>query len=448
MRGLISTFSITFCLGMHGVQAQVDTTRSGIYAYSLEACVQYALQHQRDVVNARLDVQYAQEQVRENTGKLLPHATITGNFTDNLKLQTSLIPNIFQGRPDEKIPVQFGTKFSSVITGEVRQTIFNSDYFLGLKAAKVYTDLSARNLKRTAIDTRVAVMQAYYTVLVNEENIRLASANEEQLKKNLRDTRSRYDAGVAERVDVDRIAVSYNNIVTQIDNATRLRAYSLELLKFQMGMPDTDSLQLTQTVQDFSPAKELADTLNYLVQDRVEYGAQLTQIELNKLGLKSKRLSFLPQLSAFINYGFNYFSAAFSDLYKTGFGASAVGLSLNFPLFTGTERIHQVNEQQITLQKSVNDLDYLSQQIRIQVKDAFTQYQNNSALLATQQQNLELTQGIYDRIVLKYNQGVASSLDVISAESELKQARADYINALLNVLISKVALDKAMGKLR
>ncbi|HVI45317.1 MAG TPA: TolC family protein, partial [Chitinophaga sp.] len=340
------------------------------------------------------------------------------------------------------------TRFSSNISGQVNQTVFKSDYFLGLKAARVYEGLATKTYTRTEIDTRVAITKAYYAVLTNQENIRLGKSNQEQLKKTLSDTKARYDAGVAERVDVDRITVSYNNIITQLENQVRLLVYSIQLLKFQMGMPQESNLELTETVNDLDPAVFVSDTVNYRVEDRIEYNIQQTQIALNELNLKSKKMAYLPSLSAFVNYGFNYFSTDFGDLYKKGYDASVLGLTLAWPIFTGTERLHQIRENRITLQKSVNDLAYLSQQIRQEVQDASTSYQNNKALLVTQKTNMGLTQGIYDRIVLKFEQGVATSLDVISAESDLTKARTDYVTAMLNTLVSKTELDKAMGKIK
>ncbi len=443
------TLACGMLLGITAARAQTDTAGHAGYFFSLNDCINYAMAHQHDVVNAVYNKQYAQEQIRQRTGVLLPHANITGSFQDNLKLTTSLIPDFFSNPPDlsKKLPVQFGTKYTSSISGQVNQTVFNSDYFLGLKAAKVYGALSEKSLTRTEIDTKATVDKAYYNVLVNEENIRLAAANLSQLKKALDDTRARYNAGISERVDVDRIQVSYNTAATQQENLQRMLGYSLDLLKFQMGMPQDSSLQLTQTVKDFSPAA-LPDTLNYSYQDRIEYSRQLTQIALYQLSLKSTKLGFLPTLSAFANYGFNYFSPKFSELYNKGYGNSAIGLNLSFPVFNGTERIHLVNEAKITLEQSQNDLDNLAQQIRLAVKNAYVQYQNNLALFHTQQTNMQLTQGIYDRIVFKFDQGVSTSLDVISAESELKQAQSDYINALLNTLMSKVDLDQAMGKIK
>ncbi|WP_143306100.1 TolC family protein [Chitinophaga vietnamensis] len=442
---LLSMLSLS---GFQAVHAQADTTQQGPFAFNLNDCIQYGLAHHHDVVNAHLDTRFSEEQVKEATGKLLPHAVITGGFNDNLKLATSLIPDIASGNYDKKIPVQFGTRFSSNVLGQANQTIFNSDYFLGLKAARVYTGLAEKSYTRTAIDTRVAITKAYYAVLTSQENIRLSQANLAQLRKTLEDTKSRYDAGVAERVDVDRITVSYNNILTQTENQIRLLVYTVQLLKFQMGMPQESQLTLRETVKDIPLESFVTDTSNYRVEDRVEYGIQSTQIALNELNLKSKRLGFLPSLNGFINYGYNYFSDKFGDLYKTGFGASTLGLSLSWPIFNGTERLHQIRENRITLEKSKNDLDYLAQQIKVEVKNANVNYQNNMALYATNKKNMDLTQGIYERIVLKFDQGVATSLDVISAESQLSQAQSDYVNAMLNALISKTDLDKATGRIR
>lgn len=446
---LSGTLLLFLCIGYgRAAHAQQPDSALQIQNFSLDQCIDYALQHQHDVKNAKLSEQYASEQVKENTGKLLPHANINGTFVDNLKLATTLIPDISSGDLSHKIPVQFGNKYTSSVAGQIDQTVFNSNYFLGLKAAKVYKELSSKSLSATEINTRVNVTKAYYNVLVNEEGLRLSQSNLNQLEKSLKDIRAKYQAGISETVDVNRILVQYNNASTGIENQKRLVDYSLAELKFQMGMPQADSLGLSQHVRDFADIETpAADTSGYNLTDRPEYTMQQTQITLNELSLKSTKLSFLPSLSAYVNYGYNYFSSTFGTLYQKGYGNSALGLSLSFPIFSGTERIHQTNEAEITLQQSQNDLANMAEQIRLEVKQSYIQYVNNNASLRTQKQNMELTQGVYDRINYKFNQGVSSSLDLLSAENELQQAQSNYIDALLNTLMSRVDLEQAMGKL-
>lgn len=427
--------------------AQADSTGRKVAALDLDGCIRYALAHQHDVKNARLNEQYAVEQIRENTGKLLPHANIAGSFQDNLKLATTLIPDFSSGNLNHKIPVQFGNKYTSSVSGQINQTVLNSNYFIGLKAAKVYRELAVKSADNTEITTTVNVTKAYFNVLVNEESLRIGRANLAQLDKSLHDIRAKYQAGVSETVDVSRIQVQYNNALTGTQNQLRLLDLSLDELKFQIGMPLTDSLQLKQTISDFTPGSAAIDTLGYTLGDRPEYVMQQIQTRLDTLNLKSEKLSFLPSLSAYVNYGFNYFGPSFSSLYNKGYGSSALGLSLDFPIFSGTERIHRVNEARITLQESQNDLTHLAEQIRLDVKNAYVRYRNNQAQLRTQENNMKLTQGVYDRIQYKFDSGVASSLDLLSAENELQQAQNNYIDALLNAMMSKVDLQQAMGRI-
>lgn len=440
--------SLAFCLAAVSANAQ-DTATRKVHVFNLQACISYALMHQHDIKNARLVQQLATERIKENIGKLLPHASVNGNFTDNLKMATTLIPDFSSGDLSHKIPVQFGNKYTSTVSGQIDQVIFNSNYFLGLRATRVLEELSSKSLAATEVSTRANVTRAYYNVLVNEEGLRISQSNMAQLSKSLKDIKAKYEVGFSETVDVNRIQVQYNNAVTGIENQERLVQYSLAQLKFQMGMPQHDSLDLTESARDFAAiALEPTDTISYEIADRPEYGLQQTQIVLDELQVKSNRLSFLPTLSTYVNYGFNYFASSFGDLYRKGYGNSAFGLSLHFPIFSGTERIHRTNQARIILEQSQNDLENLAEQIHLEVEEAYIRFINNRESLKTQQENMALTQGVVDRVNVKFNQGVASSLDLLSAENELQRAQNDYIDALLNTLMSRVDLQKAMGKLQ
>ncbi len=434
---------------LHGSSyAQSDTSEVRLYQFSLQDCIDYAIRNQHDIRNAVLNNRLSEEKIKESTAKLFPHADLNGSFINNLKSPTSLIPDFASGDLSKKIPVQMGSKYTSSFSGEVNQTIFNSNYFVGLQASKVFQSLSEKNIEATIISTSVAVTKAYYNVLVNKEAIRIAGANLDQIRKALADVKARYQVGVAETIDVNRIQVQYNNATTGLENQQALITLSLSQLKFQMGMPLNDSLTITEDVKDFESAPfTVMDTLNFDPGQRPEYQAQQITTQLNELDLKSVRLSNLPTVSTYLNYGFNYFSHKFSTLYSKGYGSSAFGISLNFPIFSGTERLHQINESKITLEQSKNDLANLEQSMRLQVKSAYVQLQNNDRSLQTQKSNMELTQGVYDRVQYKFKSGVASSLDLLSAENELQQAQSGYIDALLNVLMSRVDVQQALGKI-
>src|SRR3546814_199011 len=176
---LLITGALLFSLAIAKAQ---DTTET--FQFNLQECIDYAFEHHYQVRNAEVDVELAESEVKETIGMGLPQVNGNVNFQDYLKLPTQLIPGeFFGGEPGTYIPVQFGTQFSLTYGLEATQLLFDGSYFVGLKASKVYKDLSIKSLERSRIETAIAVSKAYYGVLVTDERLQLADANISRLKK-------------------------------------------------------------------------------------------------------------------------------------------------------------------------------------------------------------------------------------------------------------------------
>src|ERR1700712_4333764 len=202
---------------------------SGRYAqqatpnFTIQDCINYAYEHQDSVINAKLDVKSAEYNVKETIGRGLPQVNGTAGFQDYLKIPTTLLPGEIFGQPAGTfIPVKFGVKYQSNLGINASQIIFDPDYLVGLQARKTYKQLYERSYTRSKIDANVNVTKAYYQVLVSNEQIRLLDANLKQLKQQLNETTAQNKQGMAEKIDVDRLTVQYNNLVTDRENKIRL----------------------------------------------------------------------------------------------------------------------------------------------------------------------------------------------------------------------------------
>jgi outer membrane protein TolC len=100
----------------------------------------------------------------------------------------------------------------------------------------------------------------------------------------------------------------------------------------------------------------------------------------------------------------------------------------------------------MVFEKSKNDLKNLENALSLESKSAQTNFKNSSGQLKNQSKNMELATEVLRVAKIKYTQGVGSSLEVVSAETALKEAENNYIAALYNALIAKVELDKTYGK--
>ncbi|WP_259069519.1 TolC family protein [Mucilaginibacter sp. X4EP1] len=443
---LIASILCTMALQSQAQQAVQDT---GTYNFTVADCVNYAYNHQHDVINANLDVKSAEYHVKEIIGQGLPQVNGSANFFDYLIIPTTLIPGSFIGQQGN-VKLKFGVTYQSTLSVTASQILFDPSYIVGLQGRKTYQQLYDRSYTRSKIAASVGVTKAYYLVLVGIEDLKLTQANIDEIKQQMDETIARNKQGVVEKIDVDRIVYQYNSLITSKENTIRTLAFDYQLLKFQMGMPIDRQLTLRDKLEDVqldaTGAEAANDTTVY--HQRIEYGLLETQKKLNEYDVKLKKGQFLPKLTANANYSPSYQNNNFGSLYGTNFPSSYVGLSLTVPIFTGFQHSNQLKQSQITVLKSENDLYDMKNNINLQISQARTSYVNGLQTLNDQKKNMALANEILRVSKIKYEQGVGSSIEVTQAQTSVREADNLYIQGLYNALVSKVDLDQAYGRIK
>lgn len=415
--------------------------------FSLKEAIDYAQQHQTSIQNAKIDEAIAANTVKQTLGIGLPQLSGNVNFQDFLKVPTSLLPGEFFGKPGEQIPVQFGVKYQSSLGLELNQLLFDGSYLVGLQASKTYKELSSKSLKRSRIETAVAVTKAYYSVLVSNEQLSLLDVNLLRLKKTLNDTKALYTNGFVEKIDVDRLTVLNNNLETERENVVRLLDLNVNLLKFQMGMSIQSKLSLKDSISGLQVIQSIAVADTSAYRNRIEYSLLETQKRLNELDLKRYKSLFLPSVSAFGNTSKSLQSNEFSNLFERSFPTTVIGFRISVPLISGGIKLYQVRNAKLEVLKTENNLINLRNGISLEVEQSQTVYRNGLKSLENQERNMELAEEVLRVSKIKYEQGVGSSIEVTTAETSLKEAQNNYINALYDLLINKVNMDKALGNI-
>src|SRR5690606_32418684 len=121
--------------------------------------------------------------------------------------------------------------------------------------------------------------------------------------------------------------------------------------------------------------------------------------------------------------------------------------SLNVPIFSGLQRTYKVQQAKINLQKIENGFVSLRSSIDLEIKQAATNYLNAVEAVKAQQENQILAEKVARVTKIKYDEGVGSSIEVVQAESDLREAQTNYYSALFDVMVAQIDLRKAYGKL-
>ncbi len=458
---------------LYNGQAQTPNT------FSLSQAIDYALLHNNTVVNAQIDEEIYRHKVQEYQGIGMPQINASSTLQDYLDVPVMLLPNFIEGplygilyqnglissMPQQsgsgRFPVKFLTKYNLTGSIDASQLIFDGQFFVGLQAQRAVLALSGKNVTRTRIEATVSVSKAYYGALLAKKQLELLQANTDRFKKLHDDTRVLYENGFVEKLDFDRVSVTYTNLLTEQEKVERLVNISLMALKFQMGMDVNSPIELTDTIRDDDFEQILqSGTIN--PQSRIEYQIVQTQVHLYQLDKKRNTFAYLPSLVAFGSYGYQATGDTFNFFKKPDYGfvngsyqkidrwypTAMVGLKLSVPLFDGLQKHRRWQQASLNMQKSENDLMNLTNAIQLEANSSKIVLTNATANLKNQKRNMDLAESVYNTSKIKYEQGIGSSLEMINAQTDLKTAQTNYLTALYDATVAKIDYQKSTGLIK
>ncbi len=422
-------------------------TESGEMKLTLKEAQEYALQNNRMVISAKMEVAESKEALWETISTALPQLNSTGSFTDNLKLMTTLLPGEFFGQPGIKIPVTFGSKFNSSANVQASMLIFNAPLYIGIETSKLAKKLSEQSLEKSELDTKESVSTAYYLILVSEKSMHILDANISDLNEVLRSTRAMLSAGMAESTDVDQMMSN----VTTVENSRSALQRNIELnynmLRFQLGVPVSTNIVLTETLESMTAEINIEALLSreFDHTKNVDYRLIEGSEQISSMMVKSQKASVLPTISGFYNYGTNGMGDKLSEL--DWFQNSMWGLQLTVPIFASGQRNSKIRKAQISFDKARNTKEMVEEQLLLQEKQLRYNLLNANQQYITQKENVEVSRRVYASTENKFKQGMASSLELTQSNTLYLQAENNFVSSLMNLLQTKVALDKLLNNI-
>ena len=433
-----------------GVLAQNKNETS---KFSLQDCIEYALKNNVDVLNADLDRDIAKAQVREITADGLPQINIDAELTNNYNVQKSIIdasnfdPTVPEGT---EVEFAFGLKYVGNAGLNVRQMVFDGSYFVGLRAARTFKELSDKNHIKSKVDVVDAVTKAYYVTLVSQDRYELLQVNLKRYDTLLNETSILYENGFAEKIEVNRVKVLFNNTKVAVKNAEEVLRVSYDLLKFQMGYPVQEQITVADKISDIAFEYQLKEVGDFDYSDRIEYSQLLTNRQLIELQRKNNQVQYLPNIDLFANLGYNTgtnFSDQFLKFNDRWLSSGNVGLAIHIPVFDGFRKKYLIQQDKLQIEQIDNQISLLKNNIDLEITQAQNALSVSIENLEAQQENMELSKEVYDVAKIKYTEGVGANTEVLDATTDYREAQNNYYEALYDALIGKVEFDRVLGKL-
>jgi outer membrane protein TolC len=429
--------------GMH-IQAQQ------LHSFSVKDAISYASKNNVQVKNALLDLQIQQQTNKALTAGALPNLSGTAATTAFIQTPVTIVPGeFFGGAPGTTLAVSFTPKYNATGSLQLKQVLFDGTIFIGLKARKATVDYYQKAIDITEENIRVNIYKIYYQLVVSKTQMQQLDANISRAEKLLNDSKIMFQNGFQESLDVDKATVQLSNLQTQKLSAQINIDNGYLGLKFLLGIPEKDSLLLTDSFTEDDLKNAVLDDTTHRYENRNDFQSLQLGKQLGEYNIKRYKYSYWPTANLNGSFQKNAYDNKYDFFMKQGtwYSTSYAGLSISIPIFSGFEKDANLKKSRLQLMQTENQIEYLKISIDNDIAQSQNKFRAAILTLDFQKKNMVLAESVYNQTKKKYESGLASNTDITVAQTDLVNAQTNYINALYEAILAKIDHAKAVGKL-
>jgi outer membrane protein TolC len=453
-----------FTLGMlflvNGIRAQEkqDTLRLSV----LDA-QNYALVYNRSVQASKIDIEIAKKVVMETTSIGLPQFAVTANYQHIFKVPELSFPvsGFTQEKLESSLPglqqfdvagmnqylyvgpgIPLGTKDNTTFNFTLSQLIFSGEYIVGLQAARIFKEVSEKAYIKSELTTKESVASSYYLVLVAKENLRVLKQSIELMDKTYSEIEQMNIQGFVENTDVDQLKINKSNLQNLIQSLQGQYDVAQKLLKFQLGLDFSLPLELTENIDGIVNQSNLQYLFpgEFAVDNSIDYKIMENQVELQSANLRRAQSAYLPSVAGFYQHQEMTNTPAFNFQPK-----DVVGVTIKLPILTSGQRMSKVSQGKLNLAKADLNKDMVAQSLIMEYETARNAYQTAYLNYTNNKESLALSEKIYNKNVIKFKEGVASSLELTQSQSQYLTSESNFYNSIISLLQAKAKMDRILA---
>jgi outer membrane protein TolC len=417
----------------------------------------FALQNNRTIKSAKIDVSSMDKQIWANIATGLPQINFDANYQHQFVipqlnfgpvLDVNSLPDGVVNKSDllnaykNSPSIALGVRNNTVFNFTLSQLIFSGEYLVGLQASKVVKQVSEKALVKIEGQTEETVATTYYLVLVLDENSRVLRESLKSTDQTYSDLVKMNQEGFNEETDVDQMKIGRSNIMTLITSIDANKELSMKLLKYQLGVGFDQPVSLTDSL----PGIIEQGNIKYLtspefnVKNSIDYRMINDQETLSSLLLKRQQSKYLPTISGFYRHQEQSNLPAFNFAVK-----DIVGVTLTLPILTSGLRNANIGMAKFDLMKTRLNKDNIEQGLIMEFETARSSYQTAFSNFTTNKESMLLSKKVYDKTVIKYKEGVSTSFELTQNQAQYLTAESNYYNSVLSLLNAKAKLDRILS---
>ena len=412
---------------------------------NLDKVLEIALSDNAEIQVANKTIEIQKYAKKETIGGLFPSLSVSANGVKNIEVATMTMK-----MGDQVIKAKMGRPYNYSLTATAALPLVAPQLWTAISVSEEQVQLALEQARASKVNTIAQVKNAYYSLLLARDSYQALMAGYRTAQRNAEDTKHKFELGSVSEYDKLTADVQLESIkpnLLQAQNGIKLAEMQLKVL---MGIDVNEPMKFSGQLQDFEEGL-FADLINLKGDTSLDDNANLRQLDIQermlKLSEKINRLGYLPTLALAFQAGYSAMPEEFNPFDASFYGSASVSLSFSWTLFDGLQKYMKSKQNKFQLENLNTQRENLMRQLELSVTSSLNNIETAAEQVVSNKENVYSAERAYNISEKRYAVGSGTMLELNSSESNLLNARLQYVQSIYNFLSNRATLEQTLGKI-
>ena len=407
--------------------------------WTLQNCIDYALQHNITLQKQRISAESAEVDVRTAKAAMFPslNVSMSQRIVNRPKSETNTIIDGDMVKTSES-----KTSYNGSYGIDASWTLFNGKRLNTIKQQKLNNRIAELSVKESENNIEEQIAQLYVQILYSGEAVKVNENTLETSIAQVERARQLFEAGSIAKSDLAQLEAQVSTDRYQlVTSEAQLQEYKLQLKQLleldgesemSLYMPSVDNAKV------LTPLPSKGDIYLSALTIRPEIAAGKLEVETSELDVKIARAGYLPSLNLTAGIGTSHANGSdftFSEQIKQNWNNS-LGVSLSVPIFNQRQTKSAVEKAK--LQKQTSELSLLDEQKTLYktIESLWLDANNAQQQYVAAKEKLRSTQSSYELVQEQFNLGMKNTIELLTEKNNLLSALQETLQAKYTALLN------------
>lgn len=419
--------------------------QSDSVSLNLDKVLEIALSDNPDIQVANKTIQIQKYAKKETITGLFPTASVTAAEVKNLKVGTVVMKMPGQ----EPMKIQMGRPYNTSLQGTIALPLVVPQLWKSIELNEEQVKLAVEQARSSKVSTISQVKKAYYSVLLTRDSYNVLQASYKVAEESVNNTTKMFEQGLVSEYDklsADVQLASLKPQLLQVENGLKLAEMQLKVL---MGVDVNEPIKFEGKLSDYE--SDLFNELMLLKNDTsLEDNSTLKQLDIQRrqlvLAEKLNKLGYIPTLALQLGGGYTAMPDHFNPFKTQYFGSSSLTLAFSWNIWDGGAKLMKTHQNKLQLENLDTQIENVKRQLELAINSSLNGIETAAEQVVSTKENVFSAEKAFGISQKRYEVGSGTMLEMNSSETQLLNARLQYVQSIYDFLSNRASLEETLGK--